>query len=335
MVARMNGAFLARLWKKRVSGYAWAVLLALLVLPFSLRPSSAATPPHIAVIAMENHGYTTIVGNSSMPFTQSLISGNGIASITDTCHPSLPNYLSITDGSIHGCPQDTAPSDATYSGPTLYDELANAGISWKGYVQDQSIVCDKDSGFSNFDVNHAPQYYYDSIRNNAAQCNRMVPYTQLASDLTAGTAPSLIWITPNLTNDMHDGTDQQGDAYLNAQVTQLRNSSWFTPGSRILVWWDEDEGTSNEQILLISVGSNHSVTIGPASHYGVLRGLEEAYGVGLLGHSADSSVPAEGGTVGDILPLLTGAAPPPPPPPSPSPTPTPTPATTPTPTPTA
>src|SRR5689334_2575404 len=162
----MNGAMLSRLWKERVSGYAWAVLLALLILPFSLRPSSAATAPHIAVIAMENHGYTTVVGNSNMPFTQTLINGNGIASITDTCHPSLPNYLSITDGSIHGCPQDTTPANGTYPGPTLYDELANAGISWKGYVQDQTIPCDKDSGFNNFDVNHAPQYYYDSIRNN-------------------------------------------------------------------------------------------------------------------------------------------------------------------------
>ncbi|HEV2476914.1 MAG TPA: alkaline phosphatase family protein, partial [Candidatus Dormibacteraeota bacterium] len=318
VVARMTGAIISRLWQKRVSAYAWAVLIALLILPFSLRPTSAATPPHIAVISMENHGYTTIVGNSSMPFTQSLINGNGIASITDTCHPSLPNYLSITDGSIHGCPQDTAPSDATYSGPTLYDELSSAGISWKAYVDGAVGNCDVNSGFGNFDVNHVPQAYYNSIRNNAAECNQIVPSGQLTTDLTAGTAPSLIWITPNLINDMHDGTDQQGDAYLNSQVTQLRNSSWFTPGSRILVWWDEDEGTSNEQILLISVGSSHSVTIGPASHYGVLRGLEEAYGVGLLGHSADASVPAEGGTVGDILPLLTGAAPPPPPPPSPS-----------------
>src|SRR5260370_17403175 len=116
----MNGAMIARLWQKRVSAYAWAVLRALLVLPFTLRPTSAATPPHIAVITMENHGYTTIVGNSSMPFTQTLINGNGIASITDTCHPSLPNYLSITDASIPVCPPATLPPPPTSPAPPLH-----------------------------------------------------------------------------------------------------------------------------------------------------------------------------------------------------------------------
>src|SRR6202049_2004726 len=310
-----------------------AALAASILLP-SGQVALAAAPPHVAFIAMENTGYNGIVGNSAMPFTQGLIANNGTASITDTCHPSLPNYLTIPDGLSHGCPQDTLPSDATYPGPTFYDELANAGVSWKAYVDGASGACDINAGFGNFDSNHAPQVYYDSIRNSPAQCNNIVPATQLGTDLSAGTAPSFIWITPNLINDMHDGTPAQGDAYLNAQVTQLRNSSWFTPGSRIVIWWDEDEGTSNEQILLISVGAAHSVTISTASHYGVLRGLEEAYGVGLLGNSALSSAPdLGGGTVGDILPLLTGAAPPPPPTPSPSPSPSPSPLPSPSPSP--
>src|SRR5690348_2652951 len=179
----MDDGMIARLWQKRLSGYAWAVVLALLVLPFTLRPTSAATPPHIAFIAMENTGYNGIVGNTAMPFTQGLIANNGIASITDTCHPSLPNYLSITDGSIHGCPADTLPSDATYSGPTFYDELANAGVSWKAYVDGAAGPCDINAGFGNFDSNHVPQVYYNSIRNSAAQCNKIVPLTQLGTDL--------------------------------------------------------------------------------------------------------------------------------------------------------
>src|ERR1700680_5225064 len=103
-----------------------AALAASILLPPGQVARAAGPAPHVAFIAMENTGYNGIVGNSSMPFTQGLIANNGTASITDTCHPSLPNYLSITDGSIHGCPPDTLPSDATYTGPTFYDELANA-----------------------------------------------------------------------------------------------------------------------------------------------------------------------------------------------------------------
>jgi hypothetical protein len=51
-------------------------------------------------------------------------------------------------------------------------------------------------------------------------------------------------------------------------------------------------------VLTLVIGSAHGTVVPAANHYGTLRGLEEDYGVGLLGQSADSNV-------GDILPLLT------------------------------
>src|SRR5213595_2289828 len=70
----------------------------------------------------------------------------------------------------------------------------------------------------------------------------------------------------------------------------------------------------------VVVVSAHGTQANGGNEYGTLRGLEEAYGVGLLQHSADSNV-------GDILPLLTGApAPSPSPSPSPRPSPSPSPS---------
>ena len=44
-----------------------------------------------------------------------------------------------------------------------------------------------------------------------------MPYTQLASDLSAGKLPAFSFITPNLIDDMHDGTVAQGDTVAGRQ----------------------------------------------------------------------------------------------------------------------
>lgn len=277
--------------------------------------SQAASPPHILVVLMENHSYPEVVGNPAMPFLNGLVASNGSVSTTDLSHPSLPNYLGLVGGSIYNNPQDTTPQDGTYPGPQLTDELAAAGIGWKAYMQDMPAPCDLTDQFGpgGYDVNHDPFMYFDTVRGNSAQCNRVVPYPQLTADLNAGGAPPFLWVSPNTTNDMHDGTYQQGDAFLRALVTQVEASSWWSSSARIVITFDEGETT--EQVLTVVVGSAHSTTAAGGNHYGTLRGLEEAYGVGLLGHSAD-------GNVGDLLPLLTGAsAPPTAPPPAPAPPP--------------
>jgi len=285
----------------------------LFVLPLIPVSQAAAIPPHILVVLMENTSYEGVVGNSLMPYVNGLVNTNGSVSTTDLSHPSLPNYLGYVSGSIQNNPADTTPQDGTYAGPQFTDELAAAGIGWKAYMQDMPVACDLTDQYSpgSYDVNHNPFMYFNSVRNNTSQCNRDVPYSQLTADLNAGTAPAFIWVSPNTLNDMHDGTPAQGDSFLQGLVTQVRASSWWTAGSRIVITWDE--GTQSEQVLTLVVGSAHGTAATGGSEYGTLRGLEEAYGVGLLGHSADSNV-------GDILPLLTGSAPPPPPPPPASPT---------------
>src|SRR5450759_2014423 len=283
---------------------------------------AAAIPPHLMIVLMENTSYEGVVGNTQMPYVNGLVNTYGSVSTTDLSHPSLPNYLGLISGSIQNNPQDTTPQDGTYAGPQFTDELAAAGIGWKAYMQDMPVACDLTDQYSpgNYDVNHNPFMYFVSVLNNPSQCNRDVPYSQLTTDLNAGTAPSFIWVTPNTINDMHDGTPAQGDAFLKGLVGQVQASTWWTAGSRIVVTWDE--GTQSEQVLTLVVGSAHGTAANGGKEYGTLRGLEEAYGVGLLGGSANSAN-------GDILPLLTGAAPPP----SPSPTPSPSPSASPSPSP--
>jgi acid phosphatase len=278
------------------------------------------------IVLMENHSYEQVIGNSKMPYINGLASANALVSTTDLSHPSEPNYLGLVSGSIQDNPQDLTPQDRTYAGPQFTDELAAKGIGWKAYMEDMPVACDLTDQYSpgGYDVNHNPFMYFRSVRNSASQCHRDVPYPQLASDLRSGTAPPFIWVSPNTTHDMHDGTDTQGDNFIKALVAQVRSSSWWTANSRLIVTWDE--GTQSDQVATIVVGARHGTKANGGNEYGTLRGLEEAYGVRLLGHSADSNV-------GDVLPLLKGSTPAPPssppkasPRPSPKPSPSPSPS---------
>src|ERR1700693_2058675 len=155
----------------------YASLAAMVVLSVGHLARAAATPPHVMIVLMENTSYEQIVGNSQMPFVNAQVAANGSASTTDLSHPSEPNYLGMTSGSIYNNPQDLTPQDQTYPGPPFTDQLATAGISWKAYMEDMPVACDLTDQFGpgGYDVNHDPFMYYNTVRTNSAQCNRVVP----------------------------------------------------------------------------------------------------------------------------------------------------------------
>src|SRR5205814_6034980 len=208
------------------------------------------------IVLMENHSYEAIVGNTGMPFVNSLVATNGSVSTTDLTHPSEANYLGLTSGSIWDNPQDLTPQDETYAGPQFTDELAGAGIAWKAYMQDMPRACDLTDTFSpgNYDVNHNPFMYFTSIRNNSAQCNRDVPFSQFASDLANGTAPPFMYVVPNLNNDMHNGTYGTADSWLKTQLALVFASSWYKQGGTVVLTWDEGE-SGGDQIATVVIAA--------------------------------------------------------------------------------
>ncbi|MFI5091456.1 MAG: alkaline phosphatase family protein, partial [Terriglobales bacterium] len=95
------------------------------------------------VIVEENHSYEEVIGNPAMPYLNSLASTYGLATnYTDLSHPSEPNYLGMISGSIWDNPADLTPQADSYSGTTLVDQLAAAGVSWKAYMEDMPAACD-------------------------------------------------------------------------------------------------------------------------------------------------------------------------------------------------
>ncbi len=271
--------------------------------PPSTRAASPApgAHPHVMMVVMENHSIDQVIGTGQAPYIDSLAAHYGLATDwSDVGHPSLPNYLAYASGSAWGNPADTTPQDATYAGPSLVDELARAGFTWKAYMEDMPRACDLDDTFGpgHYDVNHNPFLYFDTVRADPAQCARDVPYAAMGTDLAAGTLPDFAWVSPNTEHDMHDGTVQQGDAWLHGMLPAVLGSAWYRDNGVVIVTWDE--GESSEQVATIVISPHTTAGARLTSHgteYGTLRTVEMLYGIAFLGASADAAN-------GDLRPLL-------------------------------
>ncbi|MFZ0181342.1 MAG: alkaline phosphatase family protein [Candidatus Dormiibacterota bacterium] len=262
-------------------------------------PSTAPATRHVMLIMEENKGYAATLGScGSDPYLCSLASQ--YASYTNWSgvgHPSLPNYLAFDSGSTQGCTTDSCPGP--YAAADLGGELSKAGIPWTAYMESMPSACSTvDSSNGLYVKKHDPFIFFNDVLNSNC-ANNVVPYpgsAGLISDLNAAAAPQFVWVTPNLNDDMHDGTVTQGDAWLQANLAPVLSSSWFTNfDSTVIVTMDENDAQSSPaggQVPLVVISrdaAGQGAISAPGNHYGTLRAIEEAFGLPYLGASADPS----------------------------------------------
>ena len=270
----------------------------------STAPSTASSTPgsglpnfkHIYVIILENREYGSIVGSSAAPYLNSLVARYGQATnFYGETHPSEPNYIALTSGSLQG-----TNSDGTYNldVPNLFDQIEASGRTWHVYAQSfpgncylgsvADAVADGTGAPGDYARKHNPAISYTSISGNPARCANI---TKLAGFDPA--AADFEMIVPNQINDMHSSSVGAGDAFLKEFVPQITSSPAFADSILFITW---DEGTTNLN------GGGHIATIvaspnmtpgsrfeGPATHYSMLRTIELAWGMPLLGEAQKAS----------------------------------------------
>src|SRR5579864_3530234 len=107
-----------------------SAVVAVLVLvagPFAAMPSSQ----HVFIVVEENHSYSSVIGNPSMPYLNSLANQYGLATqYYANTHPSIGNYFMLTTGQI-------VTNDDSFTGVINVDNvvahLLTAGKTWKSY----------------------------------------------------------------------------------------------------------------------------------------------------------------------------------------------------------
>ena len=274
--------------------------------------ADAAVPryAHIFVIVEENKNYEQIMSPASAPNIAGLAQRYGDASqFFGEVHPSEANYVALLGGDTFGihdddafychegmiapfCDGAKAPgyADHTVRARHLGQQLAEKGLTWKGYYENlpepgslaviasdpslddgtrkTALYASKHSGFVNF----------AAVQTDPQRAQHITDFRQLEADLAAGTLPNFALIVPNQCNEMHglhgakvpadcDGDNTAaliavGDKVVGELVAKIQATAAWRSDERsaIVITFDEGAGGSK--------GGCCGVTPGAPSNYG-------------------------------------------------------------------
>ena len=249
----------------------------------------------VFMILMENHDWSTIKDSTYCPYINKTL-----LPMASYCtqyysppgvHPSEPNYLWLIAGTNFGIRDDGLPNvNRLSSTATLFNQLDQAGISWKTYQEDISGTNCPVASTGKYVARHNPFVFFDSVSANLDYCsNHVRPYPELAGDLTADRVARFNFISPNLTNDMHDiaagspSSRLQGDNWLSREVPKILASPAFIRAGALFIVWDEGTADSDGPMGMIALsprarggGYNNKIYY---THSSLLRTLQDIFAV--------------------------------------------------------
>jgi hypothetical protein len=283
-----------------------------------------ATLKHVIVILEENKNLSQVTGQTGAPYIGSLASKCATASayddntFTDNL-VSLPHYLALTSGSNcdtgldqtgTGCITDDGDATAhTLTTTSIFEQAT----SWKSYMESMPSGCAKSSA-GRYAAKHNPAAYYTALSTcsandvpiDAVTCDPVIPNkactapdNAFTQDLANDTLAQFVLISPNLDNDMHDGTVTQGDNWLSTYLPLIFQSKAYLRGEvAVFVLWDEqdtaDFGGAMPNLFIspyITAGTVSSVQM---NHFALLRAWEGALGISTYLGCASGTQPGGG-----------------------------------------
>jgi acid phosphatase len=237
------------------------------------------TPAHVVMVIEENHSFSEIIGSPSAPYINSLAQQGALMTNMHAIeHPSQPNYLDLFSGSNQGVTDDSTPH--TFSTPNLGSELHAASLTFGGYSESMPSVGYTGSSYANlYFRKHNPWVNFTNVPSTDNMPFSLFPVN--FNDL-----PTVSIVVPNQQNDMHDGTIQTADTWLNNNLSSY--VQWAqSNNSLLIVTFDEDDGTEGNRIATIFVGpmvqpGQYSESV---NHFNVLRTIEDMYQLPYAGAS--------------------------------------------------
>jgi phosphatidylinositol-3-phosphatase len=237
-------------------------------------------PDHIVIVIEENKSFSQIIGYREAPRINELAKRGALFTQSyGVTHPSQPNYLALFSGSTRGITSDVCPLD--FSGDNLASLLKAKGLSFTTYSESMPEAGYDGCIYGAYRRKHNPAANWKEL----AAFNQ--PFSAFPADFTH--LPTVAFVVPDQLNDMHDGSIERGDAWLNKNIEQY--AQWaMQHNSLLIVTWDEDNGSSNNRIATIFVGE----MVKPGqykqriNHYNLLHTIEEMYDLPYLGESISS-----------------------------------------------
>ena len=198
---------------------------------------------HVFLLMEENHSYEQVIGNSAMPYLNSLAKSYAVATKYDAnSHYSIPNYFWITTGAYVTL-SDNTTQIFDVNNVTRY--LNSAGKTWKAYEESLPYAGYVGPTKGNYLKNHDPFAYLTDVVNSSEKLN-IVPFTQLATDILNNNLPNYAFIKPNGADDGHNGNLATADAWLKTNLKTLLSTQLFQPGGNGILFITFDESLDSD-----------------------------------------------------------------------------------------
>jgi phosphatidylinositol-3-phosphatase len=219
-------------------------------------PATVPASSHVFLVVEENHSYSSVLRNSSMPYFNGLAKRYGLAKqYYANTHPSIGNYFMLTAGQVI---TDNDSLCRTLTQDNMVRHLLTAGRTWKAYAESLPASGYTGCGGYPYAKKHDPFAYFSDVANSSEKYN-LVPFTKFASDLAHDTLPNFSFIVPNLLHDAHDGSLATADSWLRTNIAPLIKSATFQKDGILIIVFDESLDSDKQH------GGGHvaSIVIGP------------------------------------------------------------------------
>ena len=253
---------------------------------------------------MENQGIWDICrqnpppcAGTNTPYMSGFADANGIAQrYRSLITSSYPNYYGILGAFLpSNCSKSNSaacyPPVGSFTDPNLVDRFESVGLTWKGYMENQTPMAGCDPFSHNaYEHEHNGFLAFQDIYSNAARCNKIVRANPalsstctvndcaLINDLNSASAPNFMWLSPNDCNNIHGGSSctngctsggsttcqRAGDNYLSGLIPNILNSATFTT-TRAALFVVFDEGTGYCPLNNSSEDCLYAVWSGPVA----------------------------------------------------------------------
>jgi acid phosphatase len=156
-------------------------------------------------------------------------------------HPSIGNYFMLTTGQLLTTDDN---STAVWDVDNIARRMLSSGVSFKVYAEGitQGYLGGNTGPYL---IRHNPFAMLSDVADNTQVANAAIwPFSQFAIDVANGSLPEFSFIVPDVNDDAHNGTPQQADSWLQANVvTALSGYSAFQAGGDgiLIVAFDEAE----------------------------------------------------------------------------------------------
>jgi acid phosphatase len=236
----------------------------------------------VVVVVFENTSYRKVVQSTQAPWLHDLM-GTGLV-FTDShgvTHPSQPNYLALFSGSTQGLTDDHCPVRLA-GRPNLARQLLDAGFTFTGYAEGLPAPGSRACAGGRYAAKHNPWADFDNVP--AAANQPLSSFPASFADL-----PTVSFVVPDLCHDMHDCPLATGDAWGLEHLDGYRQ--WARDHhSLLIVTFDEDDNSADNHILTLvdGAGVRPGRYPGRIDHFGLLRAIEDCYGLAPLGAAASA-----------------------------------------------